>query len=122
MTYTAGVARPPAQVVTRADSRLDRVGWTAFEYPPFRWFIAAMLGSTSGSFLYNAALGWYVLQVTGSAAAVGLAFTMTGLPVLLLSPHAGVLTDRFGARAMLMASFAALSMVGVIQGIVALGG
>jgi len=115
------VARSTAQVVTRAGSRLDRVGWTAFEYAPFRYFIAAMLCSTSGLFLFNAALGWYVLQVTGSAAAVGLVFSVVGLPVLLLMPHAGVLTDRLGARTMLIANFIALGIVAVLFGSVALG-
>ena len=115
------VARPTAQVVSRAGSRLDCVGWTAFEYAPFRYFIASMLCATSGIFVFNAALGWYVLGVTGSAAAVGLIFSVSGMPILLLTPQAGVLTDRFGSRAMLMANFVALSVVGVIFGLVALG-
>ena len=105
----------------RADSRLDRVGWTALEYAPFRYFIASMLCATSGIFIFNAALGWYVLEVTGSAAAVGLVFSVSGLPILLLMPQAGVLTDRFGSRAMLIANFVALAVVGVIFGLVALG-
>ncbi len=121
MTYNGSVARPTAQVVSRADSRLDRVGWTAFEYAPFRFYIASMLCATSGIFLFNAALGWYVLQVTGSAAAVGLIFSVSGVPILLLMPQAGVLTDRFGSRAMLMANFVALAVVGVTFGLVALG-
>ena len=79
------VAPPTAEVVSKADSRLDRVGWTALEYGPFRFFLASMLCATSGNFVFNAALGWYVLEVTGSAAAVGLAFTVSGLPILLLS-------------------------------------
>jgi len=115
------VARPTAQVASRADSRLDRVGWTAFEYAPFRIYIASMLCATSGIFLFNAALGWYVLQVTGSAAAVGVIFSVSGLPILLLMPQAGVLTDRFGARAMLIANFLALAVVGVILALVATG-
>src|SRR4051794_2618652 len=82
------VARPTAQVVARPDSRLDRVGWTAFEYAPFRYFIASMLCATSGIFVFNAALGWYVLGVTGSAAAVGLIFSVSGLPILILTPQA----------------------------------
>jgi MFS family permease len=107
--------------VTRADSRLDRVGWTAFEYVPFRFFIAAMLCETSGLFLFNASLGWYTLQVTGSAAAVGLVFSFSGLPVLLLMPQAGVLTDRFGARTMLLANFVAQAAAALVFAIVALG-
>jgi hypothetical protein len=93
----AFVAPPTAQVVSRADSRLDRVGWTALEYAPFRYFIVSMLCGTSGIFVFNAALGWYVLGVTGSAAAVGGIFSVSGLPILPLMPGGG-LTDRFGSR------------------------
>ena len=92
------MADPSAEGISRAGSRLDRVGWTALGYAPFRWFLAAMLASTSANFVYYAALGWYVLEVTGSPAAVGFAFTAAGLPILFLTPHAGVLTDRLGAR------------------------
>ena len=95
------MADPSAEGISRAGSRLDRVGWTALGYAPFRWFLAAMLASTSANFVYYAALGWYVLEVTGSPAAVGFAFTAAGLPILFLTPHAGVLTDRLGARRML---------------------
>lgn len=108
--------------MTAPGSRLDRVGWTALGYAPFRFFIAAMLASTSGNFVYYAALGWYVLAVTGSAAAVGFAFTASGLPILFLTPHAGVLTDRFGSRAMLLVSLGAMAVVTVVQAILAIGG
>ena len=90
------------------ESRLERVGWSALGYQPFRVFLGAMLASTSGNFMYFAALGWYVLAATGSAAAVGLTFTATGLPILFLSTYAGVLTDRFGTRTMLLWSFVAM--------------
>ena len=90
------------------ESRLERVGWSALGYQPFRVFLGAMLASTSGNFMYFAALGWYVLAATDSAAAVGLTFTASGLPILFLSTYAGVLTDRFGTRAMLLWSFVAM--------------
>ena len=103
-------------------SRLDRVGWTALGYGPFRRFLVAMLASTSGSFLYFAALGWYVLEITGSAAAVGFAFTASGLPILILTAHAGVFTDRLGARRMLLISLVALAGVAVVQAFVSASG
>ena len=81
-----------------------------------------MLASTSGSFLYFAALGWYVLELTGSAAAVGFAFTATGLPILVLTAHAGVFTDRLGARRMLVLSLAGLALVAVVQAFVSASG
>lgn len=116
------MADPSAEGISRAGSRLDRVGWTALGYAPFRWFLAAMLASTSANFVYYAALGWYVLEVTGSPAAVGFAFTAAGLPILFLTPHAGVLTDRLGARRMLSLSLMGMAGVTIVQAVVAEGG
>jgi len=81
-----------------------------------------MLVSTSGNFVYYAALGWYILELTGSAAAVGFAFTMSGLPILVLTPHAGVLTDRLGARRMLLLSLVAMAIATSAQAVLAVGG
>ena len=90
------------------ESRLERAGWSALGYRPFRVFLLSMLAATSGNFMYFAALGWYVLKATDSPAAVGLTFTATGLPILFLSTYAGVLTDRVGTRMMLRGSFVAM--------------
>ncbi len=98
-------------------SRLDRAGLSALDYGPFRLFFGSMLASTSANFMYFAALGWYVLKVTDSAAAVGLVFTATGLPVLLLSAYAGVLTDRLGSRMMLLLSFGTMLLLTVAQAV-----
>jgi predicted MFS family arabinose efflux permease len=116
------VALPSGDSIPTAESRLDRVGWTALGYQPFRLFLAAMLASTSGNFVYYAALGWYVLEVTGSAAAVGFAFTMSGLPILVLTAHAGVLTDRLGARRMLLFSLIAMAVATILQAAFVVGG
>ena len=116
------MAQPVVERVPPSRSRLDRVGWTALGYGPFRYFIAAMLASTSGNFLYFAALGWYVLDLTGSPAAVGFAFTASGLPILLATVHAGVLTDRVGARRMLLVSLAAMAAVAISQAAFAVSG
>ena len=116
------MAQPPGDVLPAAGSRLDRVGWTALGYGPFRYFITAMLASTSGNFVYYAALGWYVLELTGSAAEVGFVFTASGLPILVATVHAGVLTDRLGARRMLLISLAGMAVVAVSQAAFALGG
>jgi MFS family permease len=104
------------------ESRLDRVGWSALRYPSFRLFFSSMLSFSSGGFVMFSALGWYVLQLTGSAAAVGVAFSAYGLPALLLTAHAGVLTDRFGSRRMLVISFAAIAVFSGAQAIAALAG
>lgn len=109
-------------VAVAAESRLDRVGWSALRYPPFRLFFVSMVALSSGSFVYFAALGWYVLELTGSPAAVGFAFTAYGIAGLLLTAHAGVVTDRFGSRPMLLISLVAMAAFSGGQAVVAFVG
>ena len=47
---------------------------------------------------------WLVLQLTGSATALGLVAAVQTLPILLLSPYAGVLVDRRSKRRVLLAA------------------
>ena len=79
-----------------------------------------MLVSTTGNFIYIGALGWYVVEVTGSAAAVGLTFAIFGAPTLLLTAQAGVLTDRFGSQRMLTLSVIGMGIAGLAIAAVAL--
>ena len=86
------------------------MGWSALRYRPFQVFLGSMLLSTTANFVYYAALGWYVVGLTGSAAAVGLSFTAYGAAGLLLTAHAGVLTDRYGSKPMLVLSIGLMSL------------
>src|SRR6185295_52612 len=92
---------------------LERLGWNALSYRPFLTFFLANFAGNSSWFVFNAGFGWLVLQLTrspenpdGSAALVGLAFFINGLPFLLMTLHAGLLTDRLGARPLVAISFA----------------
>ncbi len=99
---------------------LDRVGWSALRFAPFRAYIGSMLLSTTGNFIFIAALGWYVVEVTGSAAAVGLSFTVFGISTLLFTAQAGVLTDRFGSRTMMTISVTGMGIAGLVIAALAL--
>lgn len=99
---------------------LDRLGLPALAYGPFRVFFASNLVSNTGIFLFMAAFGWFVQIETNSPALVGLASAITGAPTLLLMLHAGVLTDRFGARRLIAASFVGGGLVMALVGFVAL--
>jgi MFS family permease len=85
---------------------LQRIGLHALSYGPFRAFFAANFFTNASWFVYNAAFGWLVLHLTGSPATVGFAYFLSGLPFLLFTLHAGLLTDRFGARPLIAWSFA----------------
>jgi MFS family permease len=102
---------------------VDRFGWSALRHRPFQVFFLAMFAVNSGGFVYVTALGWFVLSLTGSPGAVGLAYTANGVPQLLLTMHAGLLTDRLGARRLVAigigaagAGMASLGVVALVPG------
>jgi MFS family permease len=99
---------------------LDRLGLPAFAYGPFRIFFASSLFANVGIFLFMAAYGWFIQTETGSAAMVGLGTALMGLPWLLLMLHAGMLTDRLGARRLIAGSFLGGGLVMALVAFVAL--
>jgi MFS family permease len=99
---------------------LHRVGLYALTYSPFRRFFVANFFTNASWFVYQAAFGWLVLTLTGSAAVVGFAGFISGLPFLLLTLHAGLLTDRFGARPLIIWSFALTGAFMFVLGLLAL--
>jgi MFS family permease len=99
---------------------LDRLGLPAFSYGPFRVFFASSLFANIGIFLFMAAYGWFIQVETGSAAMVGLGSAIMGLPWLLLMLHAGMLTDRLGARRLIAGSFLGGGLVMALVAFVAL--
>lgn len=99
---------------------LDRLGLPALSYGPFRIFFASSLFANVGIFLFMAAYGWFIQTETGSAAMVGLGSAIMGLPWLLLMLHAGMLTDRLGARRLIAGSFLGGGVVMALVAFVAL--
>jgi MFS family permease len=91
-------------------------GQTVFEvlrrYRDLRFVLSAQLLSTLGNWMLLVAAPFYVLQVTGSAAASGLTFVAESAPAVLLGPFAGVLVDRMDRRqAMLLADLVRVGSV-----------
>ena len=63
--------------------------------------------------MQTVALGWLVLELTGSGTALGLVVAAQFLPILLLGPYGGLLADRIDKRRLLMAT-------GLVHGLTAL--
>lgn len=99
---------------------LDRLGLPAISSGPFRVYFASNLVANVGIFLFMAAYGWFIQAETGSPALVGLGSAILGLPWLLLMLHAGMLTDRLGARRLIAASFVGGGLVMALVAFVAL--
>src|SRR5262245_66519147 len=71
-------------------------------YRSFRVFFVGQGVSIFGTWMQTLATSWLIYRLTGSAFMLGLSTAALQLPMLVLSPIAGVLADRLGRRRLLM--------------------
>ena len=81
-------------------------GLRALSSRDYRVFWCAALVSSVGSQMQLAALGWVIAVLTGSATKVSLVAFATIIPLVVLSPVAGSLTDRYPRRHLLLVTMA----------------
>jgi MFS family permease len=75
--------------------------------------------SLLGDQFYLIALPWLVLQLTGSAFALGTAMALAGIPRALFMLVGGALVDRFSPRSvMIVSNFARLVLVALLSALV----
>jgi MFS family permease len=97
----------------------------AFRHRSFRIFFAGQGLSVLGSWMQTVATSWLVYRLSGSALLLGVAAGALQLPMLFLSPIAGVWADRLDRRRLLIIvqSFAAAQAIAlaalVFAGVVA---
>jgi MFS family permease len=103
--------------------------WTdtfrALKHRDFRLYIAGMAVSLAGTWMQQLAVSWLVFRLTQSEWMLGLTGFCANIPVLLLSPLAGVVADRYPRRRIVMvaqsiamlqaAALAALTYAGLIR-------
>src|SRR4051812_17724898 len=70
--------------------------------PAFRRLWLAGLVSQLGDRLHQMALLWWATATTGQPAVAGLLLMASTLPVVLVSPAAGWLADRWGRRPLMV--------------------
>jgi MFS transporter, DHA3 family, macrolide efflux protein len=104
---------PPAGPSGVRPGRIDRAPSyrRTLGYRPFFLLWTAQLVSQSGDFIFEVALLWLVLELTGSAFAVAIMVTGTILPGVVLGPFLGVYIDRWDRRRTLVAT-------NIVQGLV----
>lgn len=70
--------------------------------------------------MQRVAQDWLVLTIPGNGgAALGITTGLQFLPVLLLSPYAGVIADRFPKRRMLQVTQAVMALASLLLGVIA---
>jgi len=75
-------------------------------------FIGQMI-SQSGTWMQIVALGWLVLQLTGSGSQLGLVVASGFWPILILGPWGGVIADRFNKRTILYWTHSMFSLLSI---------
>ena len=74
----------------------------ALRHRNYRLFLVGQIVSTVGTWMQTVALPWLALELTHNGFLVGLALATQFLPVMLLSPFAGVIADRYRKRTILL--------------------
>lgn len=95
----------------------------ALHNPNYRLYLAGSVVSNTGTWMMRVAQDWLVLQpLHGGSAAVGITTGLQFLPILLLTPYAGVVADRVPKRRLLQVTQATMGVASLISGVVAVSG
>ncbi|HEY5179769.1 MAG TPA: MFS transporter [Dermatophilaceae bacterium] len=86
----------------------------------YRRFVVGQSISLVGTWMQMIGQSWLVLQLTGSATTLGIVAAVQTLPILLLSPYAGVLVDRRGKRRVLLITQMAMALLALTLGLLTL--
>jgi MFS family permease len=102
--------------------RLAATDLEPFRVPAFRRYLLAATITSVSLWVYTTALNWTVLEATGSAAIVGLIFTLMTLPLPFATVPSGMLTDRLGPRGMMILALALEALCAGVTGLAAATG
>ena len=79
---------------------------SSFRVGVYRWYWAANVLVHITYLLQAVALGWHMLEVTGSPFQVGLVAFAYGLPLLVVAPFSGLVADRMKRQWVVQAAMA----------------
>jgi MFS family permease len=89
----------------------------------YRLYASGAVVSNVGTWMQRVAQDWLVLQLThNSGSALGITTGLQFLPILLLSPYAGLIADRFPKRRLLQVTQLMLAVPAFILGVLAVTG
>jgi len=89
----------------------------------YRLYAAGGVVSNTGTWMQRVAQDWLVLQLTSNnGTALGITTGLQFLPILLLSPYAGLIADRFPKRRLLQVTQLMIAVPAAALGVLALTG
>jgi MFS family permease len=90
-----------------------RVTFRSLHTRNFRLFFVGQLVSQAGTWMQTVAIVWVVLDLTDSGTALGLVTAAQFLPMLVLGPWTGLLTDRVNRHRLMVATQVAFTVLAV---------
>ncbi len=111
---------PPAAL---AETRPIHTGaFAAFHYPPFVIYFCGLMFGVTGYFMFITAQGWLALQLTNSAAGVSVLFTISTLPMIVLTLFGGAFADRVSRRWLVCITRLMTAALLAVMGLLAVSG
>jgi MFS family permease len=83
----------------------------------FRLYMAGLTVSVAGNWMQNVAVGWLVLQLTGSGTVLGVVTAARYAPLLLLGAWGGLVADRHDKRLLLRLAASIQLVVAAVLGV-----
>jgi len=125
MDRDALAAMPESGLVPGSEAATKAKGGSSFRAlrsRPFRLYFGGQVVSASGTFLQQTAVGWLVLERTGSPRDLGLVLAAGGIPSLLFGPWGGAVADRVDLRKLLIVTQTLYCLLAALLWALALAG
>jgi MFS family permease len=101
---------------------MDLTAVRALKYPNFRLYFSGQAISLVGTWMQRMAVSWLVFNLTHSELMLGVVVFAGQIPIMLLSPYGGALTDRHSRyKTLLYTQIASMIQAGLLAGVVLSG-
>src|SRR3954447_452982 len=91
--------------------------------PNYRLYFAGSVVSNTGTWMQRVAQDWLVLSLPGTGGTeLGITTGLQFVPILLLSPYAGVVADRVPKRVLLQLTQLSMAVCAFLLGLLAVSG
>ncbi|NMH76888.1 MFS transporter [Pseudonocardia xinjiangensis] len=101
---------------------MRRQTFASLSNPNYRRYISGQSISLVGTWMQTIAQSWLVLQLTGSATALGLVVALQTLPTLVLGPYGGVIADRMDKRKLMIGLQSMMGALALLLGLLTITG
>ncbi len=102
--------------------RLTAGSFASLSVSNYRLYFTGQAVSLIGTWMQTVAQAWLVLELSHSGTVLGIIVAVQLLPVLLLSPYAGVIADRIDKRRLLMANNVVSGVLALVLGLLTVTG